>query len=207
MNPKPILLDIPEVIETPNLLLVMPQAGYGSKIQEAIVDGYEDYVKWLAWPPTAPTVLAVEEDCRKHHAEFITREFIRYIILEKSTNQVVGRCAFPPQQLMWTIPQFGISYFIRKNARNKGYATEAAHALTVLAFRILKAKKVEIYCDSENTASQRTAQKLGYILECSKKGGWPRPDGQLAELQTYSLFTENLLPNWDVQFKPPLELE
>ena len=43
------------------------------------------------------------------------------------------------------------SYFIRQSQRGKGFATEAAHAMALLAFKILKARKVEIYCDAENS--------------------------------------------------------
>lgn len=197
---NPILIDLPEVIETSRLLLKMPQAGHGANLYEAIIDGYDDYVKWLGWSPSIPTPEAIEEDCRKHHADFITRDFIRYIIVEKATNRTIGRCAFPSFQTIWPIPQFGISYFIRNNARNKGFASEAAHALTILAFRTLGAKKVEIYCDAENIASQKIPQKLGFSLEYSQKGGWPRPDNQLADLLTFSIFSEESLLNWDVQF-------
>jgi RimJ/RimL family protein N-acetyltransferase len=103
-------------------------------------------------------------------------------------------------QAIWSIPQFGIAYFIRKSARNQGYATEAGHALTLLAFRELQAKKVEIYCDAENLASQKIPQQLGFTLECSKKGGWPRPDNQLADLLTYALFLEVLLPKTPIKW-------
>lgn len=190
---KPIMINLPEVIETSRLKLHMPQAGWGIRLHEAITDGYEDYVHWLNWPAINPSIEFVEEECRRHHSEFIMRDFIRYIIVEKESNQVIGRCGFPPFQAFWNIPQFGISYFVRRSARQQGYATEAAQALTTLAFRVLGAKKVEIYCDAENKASQKIPQKLGFIFECSKKGGWPRQDNQLAELLTYSLFSESTL--------------
>ena len=191
---RPILIDLPEIIETSRLKLQMPQSGFGEKVHQAIIDGYDDYIKWLAWPVTPPTIESVEIDCRKHHAEFITRDSIRYLIIDKATDKVVGRCAFPSFQANWTIPQFGISYFIRKSERAKGYASEAAHAMTALAFQTLKAKKVEIYCDAENIASTKVPLKLGFKLEYTQKGGWPRPDGKLAELQTYSMFSvEDLL--------------
>lgn len=190
---NPILIDLPEVIETSRLKLQMPRAGFGEKMHQAIADGYDDYVKWLNWAESVPTVQSVEEDCRRHHAEFILRDFIRYIIIEKSTDQVVGRCAFPPFQANWLIPQFGISYFIRKTKRMSGYATECAHAMTLLAFRILKARKIEIYCDAENIPSLRVPEKLGFQLEYIQRGGWPRQDGKLAELKTYALFTEEEL--------------
>jgi RimJ/RimL family protein N-acetyltransferase len=184
-----ILIDLPELIETSRLKLQIPKAGYGKEIHQVIADGYEDYVKWLNWPHSMPTQEMVEAECRKHHCEFILREFIRYLIIEKDTGEIVGRCAFPSLQANWTIPQFGISYFIRNAKRSKGYATESAHAMTFLAFRLLSAKKVEIYCDAENIASTKIPLKLKFELEYTQKGGWPRYDGQLTKLQTYSIFS------------------
>jgi RimJ/RimL family protein N-acetyltransferase len=195
-----LLLDIPEVIETPRLTLQMPKAGYGAAVHAALTDGYEDYIKWLAWPETVPSVEAVEEDCRKHHAECILRDFIRYLIIEKSTGSVVGRCGFPPFQANWLIPQFGLSYLIRKSERSKGYATEASHALTVLAFKVLKARKVEIHFDSENIASGKIPQNLNFKLEYTQRGGWPRPDGELAQVHTYSCFSLENLPDLKVNW-------
>ncbi len=195
-----ILLDIPQVIETSRLKLLMPQAGFGPQLHAAIMDGFEDYVKWLAWPDKPPTIEAVEEENRKNQAEFILRDFIRYLIIDKKTEHVVGRCAFPPIQLNWAIPEFGISYFIRKTQRGNGYATEAAHALALMAFKVLNAKKVEIYCDDENTASQKIPERIGFKLEYTQRGGWPRPDGKLAKLHTYSVFSADELANLEVSW-------
>lgn len=193
-----LLIDLPEEIQTPRLTLKVPKAGMGEKVHGAILDGYEDYVDRLNWPKTPPDKEAVEIECRQHNAEFILREFIRYVIFDKSTNEVVGRCAFPPFQCNWDIPQFGISYFIRKAARDTGYATEASHAMTLLAFKILKARKVEICCDAENVASAKVPLKLGFELEYAQKGGWTRGDGELAEIRTYSMFSGADLPKLDI---------
>ncbi|MFN7709548.1 MAG: GNAT family N-acetyltransferase [Holosporales bacterium] len=195
-----ILLNLPELIETPRLKLVMPQAGFGQKLYQAVCDGYEDYVKWLNWPKDKPTVDGLEEECRRHHADFILREFIRYLVIEKATEEVIGRCAFPSFQANWAIPQFGIAYFIRASKRSNGYAREAAHAMALLGFRVLGAKKIEIYCDAENVASNRIPPKLGFKFEYSQRGGWPRYDGQLAELHTYSIFSKRDLPLLDVRW-------
>lgn len=197
---NPILIDLPETIETTRLRLLMPKAGFGEKLHSALVDGYEDYVKWLSWPTTLPTISEVEEACRKHQAEFILREFIRYIIVDKANAQVIGRCAFPSAQSNWQVPQFGISYIIRASQRGKGYATEASHALALVAFKILKARKVEIYCDAENIASNKVPLKLNFQLEYTQKGGVPRYDGALTELHTYSLFSPDELPAWEVKW-------
>lgn len=190
---NPILLDIPDVIETSRLRLEVPKAGMGEKVHQAIADGYEDYVKWLFWSPILPTIDSIEEECRRDHAAFILRNLIRYVIFDKTTGKALGRCAMHPSQVSWIIPQFGLSYFIRKSERGKGFATEATRALALLAFDTLKAKKVEIYCDPENTASIRIPLKLNFQLEYTQRGGWPGQNGELSQLQTYSLFSKNLL--------------
>jgi ribosomal-protein-serine acetyltransferase len=188
-----ILIDVPETIETERLTLQMPKAGFGKKLYEAILDGYEDKIKWLNWPVEPPTLQACEEECRKHHAEFILRDSIRYLVISKETGDVIGRCAIPSSQMNWKIPQFGIGYFIRKIERGNGYATEASHAMALLAFRALKARKLEVCCDAENIASTKIPLNLGFKLEYTSKGGWPRQDGKLADLQTYSIFSEEEL--------------
>lgn len=194
-----VLIDLPEVFETKRLKFEMPRAGFGEKLHEAIVDGYEDCVTWLGWNTQLPSVLEVEEECRKHHASFILRDDIRYIILNKETGKIVGRCAFPSYQAIWRVPQFGISYFIRGSERQKGYATEAVRFMVMLAFRKLRARKVEIYCDTENLASVKVALKLGFKLEYEKTGGWLMADGSLAKLQTYAIFSEAGLPPLGVE--------
>ncbi len=62
-----ILIDLPEVIETPRLKLQMPKAGFGTKMHAAITDGYQDYVKWLNWDAEMPTEQQIEEECRETH--------------------------------------------------------------------------------------------------------------------------------------------
>ena len=197
---KKILIDVPQQIETPRLKMVMPKAGFSAALHAAILDGYVDYVRYLNWPPEPPTIEAVEEENRKNHAEFILRDFIRYLVIDKTTDAVLGRCALPPAQANWLIPQFGISYFIRKSARGKGYASEAALALAHMVFKILKAQKVEIYCETENSASKRIPEKIGLKLEYNLRGGWPRPDGKLASQHVFSAFSESELQPLEIQF-------
>jgi ribosomal-protein-serine acetyltransferase len=188
-----ILIDLPEKLETNRLILQIPKAGFGKKLHEAMADGYDDYVKWLLWPEEMPTIEQVEQQCREQHASFILRELIRYLIIDKDTNKVVGATAFPVTQLDWRVPQFGIAYFIRKTARSKGYAIEATHAMTLLAFRVMKARKVQITCDADNISSIKIPLGLGFNLEYTQRGGFPRADNVLVNLQTYSLFSESEL--------------
>ncbi len=63
--------------------------------------------------------------------------------------------------------------------------------MTLLAFQVLRAKKVAIYCDAENIISTKIPSKLGFKHECTQKGEWPRQDGELAELNTYAIFSQD----------------
>jgi ribosomal-protein-serine acetyltransferase len=190
---KPILIDVPEEIITPRLTLKMPKAGYGEQLHQVIVKNYEDYVKWLNWPPQIPTQEDVEIDCRKHHSDFILRNYIRYLIIETKSNQIIGRCGYPNFQTNWSIPAFGISYFIGKDYRGNKYALEVAYTLAKLAFKELGARKVQIQVDATNSASKAIAEALGFELEAKQKGTWASYNENLAEIWTYACFDENTI--------------
>lgn len=199
-----ILTDLPEKVETPRLILQMPRAGYGAKLYDAIMDGYDEFMKWLNWEEDRevepPTALSMEEECRRHHAAFILRDYIRYLVIDKSNNTVLGWVSYPLKQANWSVPQFEIDYFTRKSSRGKGYATEATHAMTILAFDVLEARKIEIYCDTENIASCKVPEKLNFQWEYTQLGGWPRQDEKLAILRTYSMFEKIQLPPLEVKW-------
>lgn len=61
-----------------------------------------------------------------------------------------------------------------------------------IGFEKLNARKLEIFCDDENIASRKIPEKLGFKLEYTQRGGWPRYDGGLALLHTYSLFPKQV---------------
>lgn len=192
---NPIMLDLPAGIETPRLILRPPRAGDGAKVHAAMMDGYDDCVKWVCWDSTPPTVEEVEITCRQQQASWITREFMRFLIIHKDTDEVVGCTAYPPFQLDWRIPFFGISYFISQSQQGNGYATESVAALTHFAFDHLKARKVEIKCDEENPSSQGIPKKLGFELETKQRGNWPSADRkQLSMLLTYARFNTAEMP-------------
>jgi RimJ/RimL family protein N-acetyltransferase len=197
----PLLLDLPDKITTDRLVLRVPAPGDGQSLYEAISDGYEDFVKWLNWPKELPSYSSVEVDCRIHKAQFILREDIRFLIINKETNEIMGRCGYPPPQSNWEIPSFGMSYFLARRFRSQGYAQEALNALTRYAFHVLKARKVQIQVDPENELSLKIPQHLGFSLEAQQKGCWVRRDiEELAELWTYVLFDPSPLPFLKVEW-------
>jgi RimJ/RimL family protein N-acetyltransferase len=191
-----LLLDIPNQIITPRLILRPPKAGDGAGIHKAIEDGYEDVIKWLNQPTEVPNIEYYEIEARKQHAEWILRGDMRFLIIDKVTQTIMGRTSYPPHLSNWDIPYFGISYMLAKTHQCKGYVTESVNAMIRFAFAFLNARKIEIKCDSENIKSVRVPERLGLKLEATQRGNWPRKDKEeLAEIRTYAIFSaDELLP-------------
>ena len=114
MNKKRILTDLPTQITTDRLILRPMQPGDGVAIHQAVLDGYDQFVTHLGWPKTPPTIDDVEYETRLDAAKFITREQLRFVIIERATQTIIGRIAYPAPLCMWSIPNLGISYFLRK---------------------------------------------------------------------------------------------
>jgi len=60
-----------------------------------------------------------------------------------------------------------IGYWVHVDHLRQGYATEAAGALTRVAFEIARLRWVEIRCASKNVASAGIPKKLGFAHEAT----------------------------------------
>ena len=58
-----------------------------------------------------------------------------------------------------------LGYLVAPEARGRGIATEALRLLTDWAFRELAAERIELKIAAENPASQRVAERCGYVRE------------------------------------------
>ncbi|MAV31321.1 MAG: hypothetical protein CL866_02070 [Cycloclasticus sp.] len=94
---------------------------------------------------------------------FITEKASRYVLVSKD-EEVIG--------LTWvftSVPYFDaveIGYHVfDKSSRNKGYATEAVNALVNYLFESKQLNRIEIRIAVGNTASEKVAQKNGFLHE------------------------------------------
>lgn len=199
-NP-PILLDLPMPIETERLVIRPPQPGDGEGLYTIIHETHDDLVRWLNWSTTLPTPQELEIESRQLWAKFILRHELRFILVEKASNRIVGRMAFPPILTKWFLPIFGISYFIGRSYQGLGYGFEGAHAITLYAFKVMNAKKVSIKCDKDNIKSRKIPERLGFELEGIERGTWQHPNTQtLTEIYNYCCFDPLNLPKLPVQW-------
>ena len=85
------------------------------------------------------------------------------------------------------VPSFEIGYWVHTGHTGRGYATEAAEALTRLAFEDGGARRVEARMDERNRRSQTVAQRLGYELEGSLKSHRRDNEGRLSSTLIYAM--------------------
>lgn len=160
----PILLDVPLQIETDRLILRAPlQAGEGNVVYQAIKDSINELKQWLLLFQSIPTVEETEIILRNAHIDFLKRESFRYLIYHKGTNDFIGTASL--HGINWKISKCEIGYWINTQFSGNGYMTEAVSELTNLGFQLLKFRRIEIRCESNNTKSRTIPEKLGFELE------------------------------------------
>ncbi|MBE7127384.1 GNAT family N-acetyltransferase [Bacillus mycoides] len=159
-----ILLDVPLQIETDRLILRAPlQAGDGNVVHQAIKDSINELKQWLLLFQSIPTVEEKEILLRNAHIDFLKRESFRYLIYHKDTNDFIGTASL--HGINWKISKCEIGYWINTQFSGNGYMTEAVSELTNLGFQLLKFRRIEIRCESNNTKSRAIPEKLGFELE------------------------------------------
>ena len=180
----PLLITVPERIETPRLVLRPPRAGDGPAVNEGVLETIEQLQMWMPWSRPTPTVEQSEAWCRKGQANFLARTDLPILLLDKETGAFVGGSGL--HAIDWTVPRFEIGYWVRRRCTGQGYVTEAVHGITAMAFDALNAERVEIRMDDNNRRSWRVAERTGFQLEGIIRNDNRGPDGSLRNLRVYS---------------------
>ena len=92
------------------------------------------------------------------------KEFILLAIIEKSTNELIGQINTGCECQNELPGKLSIGYYISKDKLNKGYATEAAKAMTRHFFPINPNDFFYAIIEPANVASHRVVGKAGFIF-------------------------------------------
>ncbi|WP_088072497.1 GNAT family N-acetyltransferase [Gottfriedia luciferensis] len=92
-----------------------------------------------------------------------TQSGIRWGIIEKETNQLIGSCGFNAYQVRNKRAELG--YELHPDYWRKGYATEAIKALLSYGFDILQLNRIGAIVFPENIPSQMLLEKIGFMKE------------------------------------------
>jgi RimJ/RimL family protein N-acetyltransferase len=185
----PILMNFPHSFETERLVIRCPLPGDGALVYEAATETLELLKPWMDWAQKPLDQVEMEANIRQAYCQFLERSDLRFHLFEKGSNLFVGSSGL--HRIDWRIRKFEIGYWCRKKMMGKGYITEAVRGLTVFAFEILKANRIEIRCDQRNVRSRKVAERLGYTLEGVLRNDQLSADLRLRNTCIYSMIPED----------------
>lgn len=151
----------PERIRTPNLVLRRWRPADAPRLAEALERSEPELRTWTPWVLAPAEPGGLELRLRRFEREFDTGESFIYGAFDPAGATVLGQAGLyariGPNALE-------VGYWIRSDATGRGYATEAARALTDVAFRACGVARVEMRCDPANAASVAIPRRLGFRL-------------------------------------------
>jgi len=182
--------DPPYRIETERLVIRCWQPQDAPLLKEAIDSSLEHLSPWLPWMHGEPTPVAAKAQLlRGFRGRFdLGRDFV-YGILDTQETQVVGGSGLHTRAGDGALE---IGYWIRASRVRTGLATEAAAALTRVAFEVCGIERVEIRVDPANLPSLGVPRRLGFHEEATLRRRLPTSDGVLADVTVFSLFADEL---------------
>jgi RimJ/RimL family protein N-acetyltransferase len=175
-------------IHTPRLVIRCWNPADAPLLVAAITESLDHLHPWMPWALQEPeSVEAKAKRLRQFRSRFDADQDYFYGILDPDETEVLGGTG-----LHTRIGEGAreIGYWIHARHVGRGYATEAAAALTRVAFEVDEVRRVEIHCAPENAPSAAVPRKLGYTHDATLRRRLPEPDGTLRDTMIWSLFRE-----------------
>ncbi|MHA1948928.1 MAG: GNAT family N-acetyltransferase [Candidatus Thorarchaeota archaeon] len=171
-----LLLEIPELLETDNMIIRKYKKGDGKQNYDLFErNNNRELLKEHVDEATDVTTLEdAEIKMREHAAEWEARTRFVMGIWLKDEEQYIGEIWIEPKK--WEVPSFELGYFLDSVYQGKGIAYEAAKGALKFLFEDLNAHKVMILTRDTNEKSWKLAERLGFVREghlrdCSAKDG------------------------------------
>ncbi|MRD47549.1 GNAT family N-acetyltransferase [Caenimonas koreensis] len=183
----PILIDLPASIDTARLHMRPPQPGDGAALHAALVESLAELRRFLGslpWVEREQTLESAELWCRTANANFLTRKDLPFLLIEKASGDIVGASGL--HRTVWTTPKTEVGYWGRTSRNGQGFVTEGVMALCQYAFEHIRAVRIELVTDEENTSSRKVAQRCGFTLEATQRFERRDPAGTLRNTCRYA---------------------
>jgi RimJ/RimL family protein N-acetyltransferase len=157
-------------------------------LKTAIDQSLEHLRPWMPWAMEEPEELQAKiERLRRWRGMFdLGKDFV-YGLFNPEEDVVLGSSG-----LHTRVGERAreIGYWIHADHINQGLATEAAGALTRIAFEVDAVVRVEIHCDPRNARSAAVPRKLGFAHEATLRERTPDAEGRLQDAMIWSLFRD-----------------
>lgn len=185
---EPLYEFVPEIIETPRLILRSPRGSDGAAINAAVIESLEALRPYMPWAQTAPTLAQSEAECRRMQAKVLLREDLPLMMFERAADGselgFIGGSGL--HRIDWTVRRFEVGYWCRSSRVGEGFVGEAVEAITRCAFEVLGARRVEVRMDDANTRSWRVAERAGFALEGVLRSQSLNPAGVARDTRVYA---------------------
>lgn len=181
------LLDVPQEVHTPRLVVRCYGAGDGRALHAAATRNRTHLSRFEAGNVllTAGTEEQGEILARELHARWVSRDAFFAGAFLHETGGFVGQVYLGPVD--WELPAFDLGYIADCQHEGKGLVTEAVMAVLGMAFDRLAAHRITVRTDAMNTRSQRVAQRCGFALEGCLREAHRQPDGSVSSEYVYGL--------------------
>ncbi|WP_416666253.1 GNAT family N-acetyltransferase [Egbenema bharatensis] len=179
-------------IHTQRLVLRCWQPTDATLLSNAIVESLDHLRVWMPWAHhEEPKDLQQRMGwLRKARGKFDLNQSFLYGIFNSDETQVLGGIGLHPRV---GDDALEIGYWIHADHINQGLATEAAAALTNVAFAVHQVERVEIHCNPDNFRSAAVPRKLGFIHEATLRKRVEGHEGKKRDAMIWTLFAEDFV--------------
>jgi RimJ/RimL family protein N-acetyltransferase len=160
---NPLLMEIPDELRGPRLLLRTPRPGDGRIVYPSVRESLVELKQWMPWAKDDYNEQAAEEWCRKAAAQFLSRQQLQYLIIAAADGAHLGTIgAF---KFDWDVRSGEIGYWLRTIYTGRGFMNEAVGMICQMLRANLNFRRIQICADTNNHRSRRVAQRGGFELE------------------------------------------
>ena len=121
------------------------------------------YLRYYEWTERTPESVQESIGWFISHQTQVPRIKFQLAVLLKSTNQLIGSCGVRMDNA--SDVEASIGYELDPKHWNRGYATEAAHAMMDFGFKRFSVHRIWAHCVADNVGSAHVLEKLGMKLE------------------------------------------
>lgn len=176
-------------VHTPRMVLRCWEPRDAPLLGAAVEASLEHLRAWMPWAAAEPRGIDARiEDLRRFRGNFDLGADFMYGILDRAEARVLGGTGLHTR----AGERREIGYWIHAHHVGRGLATEAAAALTRVAFQVERVRRLEIRCDPLNTRSAAIPAKLGFRHEATLRGDAVAPDGGPRDTMVWGLLADEL---------------
>ena len=166
----------PEKIVVDDLVLkpIPVSQDYAEQIYDAF---HEDELSFRFWMENGiyKTVQEVLNAYKTKYTDEENWKYAMYGIFNK--DELLGEIGLSCIDIKNNTAEIG--YWLKKSARGKGIIDKLIPVIEKLGFDTFNLRKITIWCDTENIASKKHAEKNGYVLEGIQRERKLWPDGSI----------------------------